>query len=58
MIKAWTEVLQLMVEGDKYEIYAAPELAYGERGAGAKIPPHSTLIFEIELLKIKGDKDL
>lgn len=49
VIKAWQEALPLMQEGSKWEIYVPSELAYGERGAGGAIGPHSALIFEIEL---------
>ena len=56
VIKGWTEALQLMVEGDHWEIYVPSELAYGKRGAGAKIPPDAALVFTLELLKIKGSK--
>lgn len=52
VIKGWVEVLQLMPVGSKWKIFIPSELAYGERGAGKAIAPHSTLIFEIELLKI------
>ena len=56
VIKGWTEALQLMVEGDHWEIYLPSDLAYGKRGAGAKIPPDAALVFTLELLKIKGNK--
>merc|ERR1719188_1789182 len=56
VIKGWTEAMQLMVEGDKWEMYIPSELAYGDRGAGAKIPGGSALIFQMELMKIKGGK--
>jgi FKBP-type peptidyl-prolyl cis-trans isomerase len=53
VIAGWTEILQLMPVGSKYQIFVPSELAYKERGAGADIGPNSTLIFEIELLSIK-----
>jgi FKBP-type peptidyl-prolyl cis-trans isomerase len=52
VIKGWTEALQLMQEGDKWEIYIPPELGYGERGAGRNIPANSALIFEVELISV------
>src|SRR5438309_9145950 len=54
VIKGWTEALQLMPVGSKWELYIPSDLAYGARGAGADIGPNSTLIFEIELLSIQG----
>jgi FKBP-type peptidyl-prolyl cis-trans isomerase len=53
VIAGWTEGLQLMPEGAKYRFFIPYQLAYGEQGAGQDIPPYSTLIFEIELVKIK-----
>lgn len=52
VIPGWVEALQLMEEGAKWKLYVPSELAYGERGAGEMIPPHSTLIFEVELLEV------
>ncbi|MEH6564195.1 MAG: FKBP-type peptidyl-prolyl cis-trans isomerase [Halopseudomonas sp.] len=52
VIAGWTEALQLMQEGAKWRLFIPSELAYGERGAGNSIPPHSALIFDIELLKV------
>jgi len=51
VIPAWTEALQLMSEGSKWELYVPADLAYGPSGAGANIGPNATLIFEVELLQ-------
>lgn len=56
VIKGWTEAMQLMVEGDKWELYIPSELAYGARGSPPKIPGDSVLIFTIEIIKINGEK--
>lgn len=53
VILGWQEALQMMPKGSKWKLYIPQDLAYGERGAGAVIPPFSTLIFEIELLDIQ-----
>ena len=53
VIPGWTEGVQLMKEGGKIELFIPSELAYGSRGAGGVIPPDSTLIFDIELLKVQ-----
>ena len=52
VIAGWTEALQLMKEGDKWQLYIPADLAYGARGAGNDIPPNAVLIFDIELLKV------
>jgi len=53
VIKGWTEALQLMKVGSKYQIYVPATLAYGERGAGQDIGPNETLIFDVELQGIQ-----
>jgi FKBP-type peptidyl-prolyl cis-trans isomerase FklB len=53
VIPGWTEVLQLMKEGDKWQVYIPPQLAYGEAGAGGKIGPNSVLVFDIELIDVE-----
>jgi len=56
VIPGWTEALELMPVGSKWELYIPSKLAYGPRGAGKLIGPNSTLIFEVELVSIVPDK--
>ena len=57
IIPGWQEALPMMKEGDKWKIVLPPSLAYGEQGAGGDIGPNQVLIFEIELLDVKGSGD-
>jgi FKBP-type peptidyl-prolyl cis-trans isomerase FklB len=56
VIKGWTEAMQLMVEGDQWEMYIPSDLAYGDAGSGPKIKGGETLIFQMEIKQIKGGK--
>merc|ERR1712146_414222 len=56
VIKGWTEAMQLMSEGDKWEMYIPSELGYGDSGSGDKIKGGDVLIFRMEIVKIKGNK--
>ncbi|MBA4367907.1 MAG: hypothetical protein C0403_09750 [Desulfobacterium sp.] len=53
VIQGWQEALQLMGEGSKWELFVPSDLAYGQTGSGGTIEPHSTLIFEVELITIE-----
>ena len=52
VIQGWVEALQLMHEGSKWRLFIPSEMAYGARGAGNSIPPHATLIFDVELIEV------
>lgn len=52
VIPGWVEALQLMPEGSKWRLYIPSNLGYGAHGAGEMIPPHSTLIFDVELIQV------
>jgi FKBP-type peptidyl-prolyl cis-trans isomerase FklB len=53
VIKGWTEALQLMKTGSKWQLFVPSDLAYGDKGAGPQIGPNSTLVFEVELLSVQ-----
>lgn len=57
VIKGWDEGVAGMIIGEKRELKIAPELGYGDRGAGADIPPGATLLFEVELLGLESPAD-
>jgi FKBP-type peptidyl-prolyl cis-trans isomerase FklB len=57
VIPGWTEALQLMKEGAKWQLFNPSVLAYGESGAGRDIPPNSCLIFEVELISIQQNEN-
>ena len=56
VIPGWTEIMQLMVEGDQWEVYIPSDKAYGDGGSGADIKGGDTVIFKMEIITIKGDK--
>lgn len=56
VIRGWTEGLQLMKEGAKFQFVIPPELAYGDRGIGGRVAPNATLVFEVELISVGETK--
>jgi FKBP-type peptidyl-prolyl cis-trans isomerase FklB len=58
VIKGWTEALQLMPVGSKWQLFIPSDLGYGDRGAAPNIGPGATLIFEVEVLSIQGKDKL
>mmetsp|Transcript_94747 Transcript_94747/g.149889 ORF Transcript_94747/g.149889 Transcript_94747/m.149889 type:complete len:147 (-) Transcript_94747:145-585(-) len=58
VIAGWTEAMQLMHEGDKWELYIPSKLGYGEQGAGDDIPPNAALIFQMKINKVGGREAL
>jgi FKBP-type peptidyl-prolyl cis-trans isomerase FklB len=57
VIKGWTEALQMMPSGSKWQLFVPPYLAYGKDGAGQMVPPNATLIFEVELLSVNEKEE-
>jgi len=57
IIRGWQEALQLMKEGDRWELYIPSDLAFGPQGAGPQIGPNATLVFEVELIKVEPKSD-
>jgi len=55
VIEGWTEAMQLMHQGDKWEMYIPSDLAYGEQGAGADIPPNAALVFQMKINKVNSE---
>jgi FKBP-type peptidyl-prolyl cis-trans isomerase len=56
-IKGWSEALQLMPAGSKWQLFIPPQLAYGQKGSGGTIGPNSTVIFEVELISVQPAPD-